>query len=433
MTGSELTFLLNKEKCDDVFAKMYGKENVDHNRIRYEKLIKGYIKRYGDNKDIRIYSSPGRTELGGNHTDHNNGKVLAGSINLDCIGVASKDKGAKIRIVSVNYNMDFSIDVETLESSVDNCTVNLVCGLLDGFKKRGHKVGGFNAYISSNVISAAGVSSSASFEMLLCVIINDLFNENNLDVVECAKIGQYAENHYWNKSSGLLDQIACAVGGLINIDFYDETKPKISKMDIDFTKLGYGIVIVNTGKGHADLSDEYSSIPQEMKSVANFFGKSVCAEISINDIVENIDGLRKSVGDRAILRAIHFCNENERVDNQVKAIKENNFKDFLQNVLESGDSSWKLLQNCYSVDDYNEQGITLALTLTKIFLDSKETGVCRVHGGGFAGVIMAVLSLEDIEEYVEFMENKFMKNSTYRMIIRQYGAVNVLNLLLLPI
>lgn len=429
MKGNEIFLLLNKEEFGDVLAKMYGEGNVDHNRLRYERLVKGFIKRYGDNKNLRIYSSPGRTEIGGNHTDHNNGKVLAGSINLDCIGAASKNEEQIINVVSLDYNMDFFIEINTLKSNLDNGTVKLVRGLLDGFKKRGHKIGGFNTYISSNVISAAGVSSSAAFEMLLCVIINDLYNDNSLDVVEYAKIGQYAENQYWNKSSGLLDQIACAVGGIVNIDFYNKTMPKISKMDIDFTKLGYGIVIVDTGKGHADLSDEYSSIPQEMKSVANFFGKSVCAEISINDIVNNIEELRKSVGDRAILRSIHFFNENERVDKQVKALKEKNMDDFLQNILESGDSSWKILQNCYSIENYKEQGITLALTLTKMFLDNKDRGVCRVHGGGFAGVIMSILPLDDIDEYVEFMENNFMKNSTYKMIIRPYGAVNILNLL----
>lgn len=429
MKGNEVIKLLEKEKCVDVFAKMYGKENVEDNRVRYKKLVKGFLKRYGDGKDLRIYSSPGRTEIGGNHTDHNKGKVLAGSISLDSIGVVSRVEGNKINIVSVDYNLDFIIDGETLEASLDNSTVSLVRGLLEGFKKKGYKIGGFNAYISSNVISAAGVSSSASFEMLLCTIINDLYNDNSIDVVECAKIGQYAENHFWEKSSGLLDQMACAVGGIINIDFYDDKMPKIKKMDIDFNKLGYGIVIVNTGKGHADLSNEYSSITKEMKDVAEFFGKSVCAEISLNYIVNNIEGLRKAVGDRAILRAIHFCKENERVDKQVEALKENNIEDFLKMISESEDSSWKILQNCYTIENYNEQGIPLALTLTEMFLDSKGRGACRVHGGGFAGVIMAIVSLEDIDEYIEFMENKFMKNSTYRMIIRPYGAINVSNLI----
>lgn len=194
MTGNETALLLNKKEFGDILAKMYGGENVDHNLLRYEGLVKGFIKRYGDNNDIRIYSSPGRTEIGGNHTDHNNGKVLAASINLDCIGVASKNEEQIINVVSLDYNMDFSIDINTLKSNLDNGTVKLVRGLLDGFKKRGHKIGGFNTYISSNVISAAGVSSSAAFEMLFCVIINDLYNDNSLDVVECAKIGQYAEN-----------------------------------------------------------------------------------------------------------------------------------------------------------------------------------------------------------------------------------------------
>ncbi|WP_099469723.1 galactokinase [Konateibacter massiliensis] len=429
MKTNEIFETLKTKECEELFSKMYGREQVDENRKRYEDLITGYEKRYGAGENIEIYSAPGRTELGGNHTDHNNGKVLAGSINLDCVGVASIQDGDTINIVSVDYDLDFSINVNTLQASIESSTAKLVCGLLEGVQKRGHKIGGFHAYISSNVISAAGVSSSASFEMLLCAIINDLFNDNSLDMVEYAKIGQYAENHNWNKSSGLLDQMACAVGGIIHIDFKNEEMPIVSQMNIDFYQEGYGIVIVNTGKSHADLSEEYSLVPKEMKSVANYFGKTVCAEISLEDIVNNIEELRKQVGDRAVLRAIHFCDENGRVDKQVEALQKNNFDQFLHLVAESGNSSWKLLQNCYSIENYNEQGIPLALTLTKMFLDKKGRGVCRVHGGGFAGVIMAIVSLEDMDEYVAFMENKFLKNSTYKMIIRPYGAINVLKLI----
>lgn len=429
MKTKEIIDLLKSDKYKTILTKMYGENQEEINRERYESLIHGYEKRYGVDDDIEVFSAPGRTELGGNHTDHNNGKVLAGSINLDCLGIVSKRNDKIINIVSVDYDLDFYIDLKTLESNIENSTVLLVKGLLEGFKKKGYCTGGFNAYISSNVISAAGVSSSASFEMLICAVINDLYNEGSLSMLEYAKIGQYAENHFWKKSSGLLDQMACAIGGIIHIDFKNEEKPAVTKMEIDFAKEGYGIVIVNTGKSHADLSDEYSRIPKEMKAVANYFNKEVCVEISLEDIIDNIEELRKHVGDRAILRAIHFFNENERVDRQVEELNKQNFDKFLQLVSESGDSSWKILQNGYSIDNYNEQGITLALTLTKIFLDKKGNGVCRIHGGGFAGVIMAIVPLEDISEYINFMETKFMKNSTYKMSIRPYGAVNVFKLI----
>lgn len=429
MKTDEAIEVLKTKSCEELLIKMYGIRGVKGNKERYEKLILGYEKRFGKNNEIEIYSAPGRTELGGNHTDHNNGKVLAGSINLDCVGIASKQANNMINVVSVDYDLDFSINADTLLSSKTNSTVALVEGLLEGFKQRGYKIGGFNVYISSNVIAAAGVSSSASFEMLICAIINDLFNNNELDMIEYAKIGQYAENNYWMKSSGLLDQMACAVGGIIYIDFKDEKNPKVEKMEIDFEKEGYGLVIVNTGKSHADLSEEYSLIPTEMKSIAKYFDKNVCSEIGISDIIDNIGVLREMAGDRAILRAIHFCNENQRVDKQVEELKNNNFEKFLQIVSESGDSSWEILQNCYSIENYKEQGIPLALTLTKIFLKRKGRGVCRIHGGGFAGVIMTLVALEDMEEYIEFMENKFMNNSTHRMMIRPYGAMNVLKMI----
>ncbi|MCD7709362.1 MAG: galactokinase [Clostridiales bacterium] len=427
MTTEEILSKVRDEGMNTFFAKMYGSENVASSRRRYEKVIDGYAKRFGDSEDVRLYSSPGRTELCGNHTDHNCGKILAGSINLDCVSLASANGTDIVNILSIEYGLDFSVNVKTLVASGDGGTVTLVEGIIDGFKQRGHEVGGFDAYVSSNVIAAAGISSSASFEMLICAIMNDLFNDGNLSITEYAQIGKFAENNYWNKSSGLLDQMACAAGGIINIDFRNDQNPAVSRVDIDFEKAGYEIVIVNTGKGHADLSAEYSSIPLEMRSVAKHFGKIVLAEITLDDVVDHLFSLRGEVGDRAVLRAIHFFNENKRVDEAMSALKDDNFDGFLAALKASGESSWQILQNCYCIDNPREQGIPMALALTKMFFDKKGRGVCRVHGGGFAGVIMAVVDLRDVDEYVDYMESKFMKGSTYRMMIRPYGAINVLN------
>ncbi len=373
---------------------------------------------------MTLFSSPGRTEISGNHTDHNHGKVLAGSINLDCVGVAAKNNSSKVHIISETFNQSFIIDLNDLSPSDKKAgTIDLVKGLLQGFKESGYEVGGFNAYITSNVISAAGVSSSASFEMLLCSILNTFFNEGRMDTVAYAHIGKYSENVYWDKASGLLDQMACAVGGLITIDFLEPASPVVEKIDFDFSSQNHSLIIVNTGKGHADLSADYSSVPIEMKKVAEFFGKEVCAEITEEEVIGHLAEVREYAGDRSVLRALHFFEENKRVEAEVKALKEGRFSDFLNNITASGNSSWKWLQNCFTNSAYQEQGITVALALTELFIAGKQRGACRVHGGGFAGVIMAMLPNDLVEEYVAYIEKALGEGNAYRMSIRPYGAI----------
>jgi len=373
---------------------------------------------------VTLFSSPGRTEISGNHTDHNHGKVLAGSINLDCVGVAAKNNSSKVHIISETFNQSFIIDLNDLSPSDKKAgTIDLVKGLLQGFKESGYEVGGFNAYITSNVISAAGVSSSASFEMLLCSILNTFFNEGRMDTVAYAHIGKYSENVYWDKASGLLDQMACAVGGLITIDFLEPASPVVEKIDFDFSSQNHSLIIVNTGKGHADLSADYSSVPIEMKKVAEFFGKEVCAEITEEEVIGHLAEVREYAGDRSVLRALHFFEENKRVEAEVKALKEGRFSDFLNNITASGNSSWKWLQNCFTNSAYQEQGITVALALTELFIAGKQRGACRVHGGGFAGVIMAMLPNDLVEEYVAYIEKALGEGNAYRMSIRPYGAI----------
>lgn len=417
--------LLESEKAKKLLGELYGKAAVAENQKRYEDLVGKFVKEFGE-KDLYLFSSPGRTEISGNHTDHNHGKVLAGSINLDCVGVAAVNDTNFVNIVSETFNQSFTIDLNHLEPSDRMAgTVDLVKGLLKGFEKSGYEVGGFDAYVTSNVISAAGVSSSASFEMLLCSMLNTFFNVGKMDTVAYAHIGKYSENHYWNKASGLLDQMACAVGGLITIDFLEPQAPVVEKIDFDFASQNHSLIIVNTGKGHADLSADYSSVPNEMKKVAQFFGKEVCAEIKEQDVIDHLAELRAYAGDRSVLRALHFFEENKRVEAEVRALKENRFGDFLDGITSSGNSSWKWLQNCYTNSNVQEQGISIALALTEMFIAEKKRGACRIHGGGFAGVIMAMLPNDLVDEYVAYIEKAMGEGSAYRMSIRPYGAICV--------
>ena len=413
-------------RYDRLFSRMYPGEQMAAQRSRYIAAVKAFVETYGDRDNLALFSAPGRTEIGGNHTDHNHGKVLAGSINLDCVGVAAVNDTNFVNIVSETFNQSFTIDLNHLEPSDRMAgTVDLVKGLLKGFEKSGYEVGGFDAYVTSNVISAAGVSSSASFEMLLCSMLNTFFNAGKMDTVAYAHIGKYSENHYWNKASGLLDQMACAVGGLITIDFLEPQAPVVEKIDFDFASQNHSLIIVNTGKGHADLSADYSSVPNEMKKVAQFFGKEVCAEIKEQDVIDHLAELRAYAGDRSVLRALHFFEENKRVEAEVRALKENRFGDFLDGITSSGNSSWKWLQNCYTNSNVQEQGISIALALTEMFIAEKKRGACRIHGGGFAGVIMAMLPNDLVDEYVAYIEKAMGEGSAYRMSIRPYGAICV--------
>ena len=423
MKIQETLQLLESGKSNALMAELYGKNHVEENISRYQELVKGYENLFGD-QDVLLFTSPGRTEISGNHTDHNHGKVLAGSINLDCVGVAAKNNSKEVRIVSETYHQDFTIDLDDLTPSPKKAgTVDLTKGLLKGFLEAGHAIGGFNAYITSNVISAAGVSSSASYEMLLCAMINTFFNEGKLDAVDYAHIGKYSENHYWDKASGLLDQMACAVGGLITIDFKNPAVPAVEKISFDFAGAGHSLIIVQTGKGHADLSADYSSVPNEMKKVAQFFGKEVLADVEEADVIARINEVRDFAGDRSVMRAFHFFEENKKVEAEVAALKAGDFHAFLENITASGNSSWKWLQNCYTTASVQEQGISIALALTEMFIAEKKKGACRIHGGGFAGVIMAMLPNELVDEYISFIEKAMGEESAYRMSIRPYGAI----------
>ena len=412
-----------ESKGQEILGKLYTREGVKNNLKRYESVLQGFVREFGK-KDVKLFSSPGRTEISGNHTDHNNGKVLGGSINLDCIAAATYNDSNFVNIVSESFSQKFKIDINDIAPGIEKAgTTELLKGILAGFKERKADIGGFDAYITSNVISSAGVSSSAAFETLICQIINTLFNDGKLSKTDYAYIGKYAENHYWDKASGLLDQMCCAYGGLISIDFKNPDMPKVNEIDFDFGAAKHDLIIVQTGRGHADLSADYSSIPTEMKKVAEYFNKKTLSEVDEKEFYNNLPKLREYAGDRAVLRSIHFFDENKRVENEVKALINNDFDTFLKNITDSGNSSWKYLQNVYTNAAPNEQGITVALALSERFLKEKNVGATRVHGGGFAGVIMAMVPEKYSDEYVAYMDKFLGEGSSYKMKIRPYGSV----------
>ena len=388
---------------------------------RFESLADNFEKIY-HHDHAEYFTAPGRTEIIGNHTDHNGGKVIAGSINLDTIGAACPNDSDIIRITSEGYD-EIVVDLTKLtRENYPAGTPALVAGMMEGAKKNGFKTAGFDAYVSTNVIAAAGVSSSASFEMLVCSIVNHFFNNEKMTFTDYAKIGQYAENVYWDKSSGMMDQMACAVGGPVLFDFADRNDLKYQKLDFSFGMFGYRLVIVNTGKNHADLSREYSEIPDEMKAVAKILGKELLHETTLDDLLAHCNEIED---DRALLRAIHFFEETSRVEQAAEAIRNKKYDDVLRLMDESGNSSWELLQNCYSMQDCHEQKITRTLALTKLFLKKINDGMCRVHGGGFAGVIAAIVPEAEMENYVNYIAQYVGKENVYPMDIRAIGAAHI--------
>ena len=401
---------------------LYGEES-ERARKRYAHLQEKFTEEFGE-AELRYFSAPGRTEIIGNHTDHNGGQILAGSITLDTICAAAPTDDGIITIVSEGYR-PVSVDTKALsETPKEDGSKSLVAGMAEAAENFGYKVGGFRAYVTSEVIASAGVSSSASFEMLVCTVLNAFYNEGKMSIADYARMGQYAENHWWNKSSGLMDQMACAAGGVIILDFSEGVR--YETIDFSFDDYDMDLFILNTGKGHADLTEEYSSIPHEMYAVAEKLGESRLADVSELVLLTTLGGMREKLGnDRALLRALHFFEENKRVNEAREAVAAGNSDKLLQLMGESGKSSYEWLQNAYCTEDTKEQSIPLALCLTELFLKRCARGTCRIHGGGFAGVIMAILPKEEREDYTAFMSQFFGKENIYRMGLRRYGAVEV--------
>lgn len=348
------------------------------------------------------------------------------SINRDAIAIVQKTNRPVVTVLSDELNSEIRIDLEDLDrqKEEEGSTAALIRGVLARIKETGYNVGGFQAYITSDVLIGAGLSSSAAFETLIGTIVSGLYNNSEISPVEIAKIGQFAENVYFGKPCGLMDQMACSVGSLVYIDFSDTKRPKVERVQVDLEAQGYSLCITNTKGSHADLTPDYAAIPEEMEMVAECFGKDVLGQVSKQEFMKNISMVREKVGDRAILRAIHFFNENERVRQEKDALIQDCFSDFLNLVKESGNSSFKYLQNVYTNRYVRHQNLSVALAVSDMILNSR--GVSRVHGGGFAGTIQAFVPDDLVETYQTAMENIFGPDACQVLKIRKYGGIKVL-------
>ena len=405
------------------FSELYG-ENQENQRARYEELARGFEEYFGKGKLIYC-SAPGRSEIGGNHTDHNHGRVVAAAVDLDVAAAACCNGENAVRLKSKEYPEMDVIDLSDLSVHPEETgrSASLLRGICARVRELGYRVGGFNAYTSTRVLKGSGLSSSAAFEVLAVTIISHLFNDGKIDPVEVAKIAQYAENVYFGKPSGLLDQTASSVGGFTAIDFANPEKPAIEKIDFDISAQGYALCVVDTGGNHADLTGDYAGIPQEMKAAASFFGKKVLREVDPAEFEQNIAAVRKACGDRAVLRAMHFFAENARAAMQRDALRSGDFQAFLKLVVESGRSSFQYLQNVYAPHNPAEQGLSVALALSEKLLDG--CGAWRVHGGGFAGTIQAYVPFDLLETYRSRMEAVFGEGSSYVLSVRAAGGTRV--------
>ncbi len=426
MKTTELLNYVKENSLNAKLADIYGEENVESQKERYVEAISDFLSIYGE-REVSIFSVPGRSEISGNHTDHNHGKVLAGSINLDIIAIASKTDDGVIRIKSKGFDED-KIDTNTYTEPKESDYFKsgaLIAGMAKAFANAGYNKGGYIAYTTSNVFKGSGLSSSAAFEVMVGNILNYFYNDGKVDNVEIAKMAQYSENVFFGKPCGLMDQMACAVGGFVYIDFEDTKNPKIEKIDFNLSGAGYALCIVNTGGNHADLNDDYASVPSEMKAVAKELGCEYLRQTCLGEVLANVKELREKVGDRAILRAYHFFNENDRVSAQASYLKENDVDSFLEFVIKSGNSSFKFLQNVYTTKNVSEQGLSLALAITENILC--DTGAAwRVHGGGFAGTIQAFVPFEQVSAYKEEIDSALGDGACHILRIRPYGAIQVM-------
>ena len=420
----EMIGRLLSEKVQDQLRYLYGsdKEIVEKQTKRYADLLLRHTALFGERSDVQLISAPGRTEIGGNHTDHNDGRVLAASINLDALCAASSRDDLKVCFHSEGYD---PIEMDLTDLSVHpeetGTTKGLIRGVAYGMKQAGYRIGGFDAAVTSTVAGGSGLSSSAALEVMLTGVLDSLYNEFKMPYVLRAQISKQAENIYFGKPSGLLDQMASAAGGLVTVDFRDTDRPEVEAISYDFAKKGYSLVVVATGGSHANLTDHYAAIPAEMKSVAQCFGQPVLRGLTVEQMTEKIGELRSKVSDRALLRAFHFIQEDERVPEQVAALKEDRIRDFLKLIIDSGRSSYMYLQNIYA--DPADQSLSLALCLAENMLQGR--GAWRIHGGGFAGTTLNFVPQDLTEKFVNVMEQAFGKGACSVLNIRPVGAARV--------
>jgi galactokinase len=413
----------NSPKAQEVYSQLYGPSGVSPAPKRFAHIESEFFKRFGQG-EYRLFSAPGRTEIGGNHTDHNNGRVLAAAVSLDTVAAVRINGKDTVRLKSEGFDGEFIVDLSQLAPvKAEAGTTNaLIRGVAARMGELGYRVGGFDAYVTSTVLKGSGLSSSAAFEVLIAAILDGLFNASEMDVKLRAQIAQYAENIYFGKPSGLMDQMASSVGGLVAIDFKDDGLPVVKKVPFDFNGMGFLLAVTDTGGSHANLTHEYAAIPADMRSVAEAFGLSKLREVDPLEFYRRLPELHGKVSDRALLRAMHFFGDNERVVKQVQALQAADMEAFFGHIVESGESSWKLLQNC-AVGGSSEQGVTLALALSERMLRGR--GAWRVHGGGFAGTILAFVPETLLGEYTAEMERVFGEKTCTVLSIRQPGAMEI--------
>ena len=415
---------------DAAFSALYGSEpaTLAAQRERYSTLVDRFAEEYGADREVRLYSAPGRTEIGGNHTDHNNGVVMAAAVNLDVVAVVSPNEENVVRVKSYGFDKidDVDLSILTPQKREMEHSAGLIRGVAAGFVEAGGKVGGFDAYTTSDVLRGSGLSSSAAFEVCMGAIFRGEYNDNDMEKfsqVKIAQIGQYAENVFFGKPCGLMDQTACAVGSAITIDFKDPANPVVGTAKFDLATHNFALCISDTKGSHADLTDDYAAIRREMESVAEQFGKPVLREVDEQEFLKAIPSLRSKVGDRAVVRAIHFYNDCRRAADLCAAIRDDRFEEFLQLVIEGGHSSFEFNQNAYSIKNPQEQGVPLALAISQKVL--KGRGAWRLQGGGFAGTIQAFVPVDLLEEYRAAIDALFGEGSCHVLSVRNYGAVPV--------
>jgi galactokinase len=424
VTVSGLKKALEAGTYNDTFTDIYGEKEISRQINRYKNLLDIHEKNYGS-ENIMVFSTSGRTELAGNHTDHNHGRVLAASIQLDTIAVVTPTNDTIVEVLSEGYP-PATVDISQLKpvKEEENTADAILRGIAAVMSEKGYKIGGFRATTTSTVLKGSGLSSSAALEVLVGTIMNELYCDNKFTTTEIAQNGQYAENVFFNKPCGLMDQVACANGGIVMIDFADPKKPVIEPVFYNFREKGYTLMVVDTGGNHADLTPEYAAVPAEMKGAAQVMGAEVCRERSETDLLAAFTDIRKNKGDRALLRGLHFMRENERVSIMEKALQADDIEAYLKGVNDSGNSSYKYLQNVYASSHPEEQGLSLALALTEGFLSDK--GACRVHGGGFAGTIQVYVPNDRANDYKDFIESFFGKGSATALKVRQKPTTRII-------
>ena len=412
------------QQLEQSLARLYTPERLPAQLERCRGVLAGLKETFGPCAQAAVFSAPGRTEICGNHTDHQHGLVLAGSIDLDVIAAAAPNGEDVIRIQSEGFPMDI-VELDSLEVREEerNTSAALIRGVAAWFQSQGCKLEGFNAYTTSTVFKGSGLSSSAAFEVLLGNIFNELFFDGQCSPARIAQTGQYAENVFFGKPSGLLDQMASSVGGMVTIDFQDNASPVVERLDFDFSSAGHALCIIDSGADHADLTGEYAAVTQELKEVCAYFGKNVLREVPEADFFTALPELRRKAGDRAALRAIHVYEENRRVAGQAAALKQGDFEGFLQLVKHSGLSSWRFLQNVAPAGYTHHQEVALALALCERLLEGR--GACRVHGGGFAGTIQAFVPLDMLVRFQTEMEKVLGAKSCHVLTIRPVGGIRL--------